>query len=161
ETLDLLQEVIADYEGTVLIVSHDRDFLDKTVNLTLGLDGSGDVDIVAGGYEDWVAKRTERNTTSRGKTASPKSEPSPSPPPSPSKPAKLRYRDQRDYEQLPARIEELEAAIEKGESILSDPTLYSADPQKFADITKGLENARNQKEAAEERWLDLAEQAGE
>ena len=54
ETLDLLQEVIADYEGTVLIVSHDRDFLDRTVTVTLGLDGSGKVDIVAGGYEDWV-----------------------------------------------------------------------------------------------------------
>ena len=57
ETLDLLQEVIADYDGTVLIVSHDRDFLDRTVTVTLGLDGSGSVDIVAGGYEDWEAKR--------------------------------------------------------------------------------------------------------
>ncbi len=57
ETLDLLQEVIADYDGTVLIVSHDRDFLDRTVTVTLGLDGSGTVDIVAGGYEDWEAKR--------------------------------------------------------------------------------------------------------
>ena len=57
ETLDLLQEVIADYEGTVLIVSHDRDFLDRTVTITLGLDGSGKVDIVAGGYEDWERKR--------------------------------------------------------------------------------------------------------
>jgi ATP-binding cassette subfamily F protein uup len=57
ETLDLLQEVIADYDGTVLIVSHDRDFLDRTVTITLGLDGSGKVDIVAGGYEDWVAAR--------------------------------------------------------------------------------------------------------
>src|SRR3954451_18112586 len=59
ETLDLLQEVIADYDGTVLIVSHDRDFLDRTVTITLGLDGSGKVDIVAGGYEDWVGKRYE------------------------------------------------------------------------------------------------------
>ncbi len=60
ETFDLLQEVIADYDGTVLIVSHDRDFLDRTVTVTLGLDGSGDVDIVAGGYDDWEAKRAER-----------------------------------------------------------------------------------------------------
>src|SRR3954467_6293914 len=57
ETLDLLQEVIADYDGTVLIVSHDRDFLDRTVTITLGLDGSGKVDVVAGGYEDWVRRR--------------------------------------------------------------------------------------------------------
>src|SRR6476469_2793229 len=59
ETLDLLQEVIADYDGTVLIVSHDRDFLVRTVTVTLGLDGSGKVDIVAGGYEDWAARRRE------------------------------------------------------------------------------------------------------
>ena len=65
ETLDLLQEVIADYEGTVLIVSHDRDFLDKTVTVTLGLDGSGKVDIVAGGYEDWVRKRYQRPSQAR------------------------------------------------------------------------------------------------
>ncbi|GAO39741.1 putative ABC transporter ATP-binding protein [Sphingomonas changbaiensis NBRC 104936] len=58
ETLDLLQEVIADYEGTVLIVSHDRDFLDRTVTVTLGLDGSGKVDIIAGGYADWERKRS-------------------------------------------------------------------------------------------------------
>src|SRR5688500_7495759 len=60
ETLDLLQEVIADYEGTVLIVSHDRDFLDRTVTVTIGLDGSGKVDIVAGGYEDWAKRRSAR-----------------------------------------------------------------------------------------------------
>jgi ATP-binding cassette subfamily F protein uup len=64
ETLDLLQEVIADYEGTVLIVSHDRDFLDRTVTVTLGLDGSGKVDIVAGGYEDWVRQRYETHRPS-------------------------------------------------------------------------------------------------
>ena len=60
ETLDLLQEVISDYEGTVLIVSHDRDFLDRTVTVTLGLDGSGRVDIVAGGYADWIKQRQQR-----------------------------------------------------------------------------------------------------
>ncbi|MFN5902016.1 MAG: ATP-binding cassette domain-containing protein, partial [Novosphingobium sp.] len=60
ETLDLLQEVIADYDGTVLIVSHDRDFLDRTVTITLGLDGSGKVDVVAGGYADWEKQRTKR-----------------------------------------------------------------------------------------------------
>ena len=66
ETLDLLQEVIADYDGTVLIVSHDRDFLDRTVTVTLGLDGSGKVDIVAGGYEDWVRQRSLRSRAGEG-----------------------------------------------------------------------------------------------
>src|SRR5690606_28684998 len=73
ETLDLLQEVIADYDGTVLLVSHDRDFLDRTVTITLGLDGSGKVDIVAGGYADWERKRRreagERAARARAKGA--------------------------------------------------------------------------------------------
>jgi ATP-binding cassette subfamily F protein uup len=71
---------------------------------------------------------------------------------------KLSYKDQRDYELLPARIEELEAAIARGEQILSDPALYASDPQKFANISQGIENARTEKDAAEERWLALAEQ---
>ena len=154
ETLDLLQEVIADYEGTVLIVSHDRDFLDRTVTITLGLDGTGKVDVVAGGYEDWEAKRRQPVA---GKAKKEDKAPAPTPAPPPTKPNKLSYKDQRDFELLPARIEELEAAIAKGETILSDPDLYTSDPQKFATISKGIENARAEKDAAEERWLMLAE----
>ena len=156
ETLDLLQEVIADYEGTVLIVSHDRDFLDRTVTVTLGLDGSGKVDVVAGGYEDWVAKRS---TPIVGKAkASAKDNTAPvAPPPPPPRADKLSFKDQRDYDTLPERIEELELAIARGEEILSDPELYSKDPQRFATISKGVENARSEKDAAEERWLMLAE----
>ena len=153
ETLDLLQEVIADYEGTVLIVSHDRDFLDRTVTVTLGLDGSGKVDVVAGGYEDWVAKRRQPVV---GKSKAPtKAAPPPSPPPP--RADKLSYKDQRDYETLPERIEELELAIARGEEILADPELYTKDPQRFANIMRGIENARTEKDAAEERWLTLAE----
>jgi len=154
ETLDLLQEVIADYEGTVLIVSHDRDFLDRTVTVTLGLDGSGTVDVVAGGYEDWVAKRRQPVA---GKAKAPaRHKPSAAPPPPPPS-TKLGFKDQRDYDTLPQRIEELELAIARGEEILSDPELYSRDPQRFATISKGVENARSEKDGAEERWLELAE----
>jgi len=159
ETLDLLQEVIADYDGTVLIVSHDRDFLDRTVTLTLGLDGSGSVDVVAGGYEDWERKRRQP-ITSKAKSSGTKKKPDKTTQAAvqkQSKPDKLSYKDQRDYELLPARIEELEGAIAKGEQILSDPELYTQDPQKFATISKGLENARAEKDAAEERWLEIAE----
>lgn len=159
ETLDLLQEVIADYDGTVLIVSHDRDFLDRTVTLTLGLDGSGSVDVVAGGYEDWERKRRQP-ITSKAKSSSTKKKPeitTQAAVQKQSSPDKLSYKDQRDYELLPARIEELEGAIAKGEQILSDPELYTKDPQKFATISKGLENARAEKDAAEERWLEIAE----
>ncbi|MCT2559779.1 ABC-F family ATP-binding cassette domain-containing protein [Tsuneonella sp. YG55] len=157
ETLDLLQEVIADYDGTVLIVSHDRDFLDRTVTMTLGLDGSGKVDVVAGGYEDWAAKR--RAATAPAAKAPVRADPAASPPPpsAPPRATKLSYKDQRDYDLLPARIEELERAIARGEDILSDPDLYARDPQRFATITQGVANARAEKEAAEERWLELAE----
>ena len=158
ETLDLLQEVIADYDGTVLIVSHDRDFLDRTVTVTLGLDGTGKVDVVAGGYEDWAAKR-QKLTKRPKKQEKRKVETATAPAEKTANPsAKLSYKDQRDYELLPARIEELEAAITKGEAILADPDLYTSDPQKFANISKGIENARAEKDASEERWLELAEQ---
>ena len=155
ETLDLLQEVIADYDGTVLIVSHDRDFLDRTVTVTLGLDGSGTVDIVAGGYEDWEAKRKKTPVAAEKKGAKPAT--APPAPPSPAKPGKLSYKDQRDYDLLPARIEELDAEIAKGEHALADPDLYNRDPAKFARYTEVLDKLRAEKDAAEERWLALAE----
>jgi ATP-binding cassette subfamily F protein uup len=154
ETLDLLQEVIADYDGTVLIVSHDRDFLDRTVNVTLGLDGSGKVDVVAGGYADWEARRAaEQRPASSGRAERPRD----TPPPPPPRKGKLTYKDQRDYELLPARVEELAAAIARDESALHDPALYAADPAKFAALSKAIDVARVQKDAAEERWLTLAE----
>ncbi|QIG81462.1 ABC-F family ATP-binding cassette domain-containing protein [Stakelama tenebrarum] len=153
ETLDLLQEVISDYDGTVLIVSHDRDFLDRTVTVTLGLDGSGTVDVIAGGYADWEAKRKPRPE----KKAPAKSVPS-SPEPPKQKPTKLSYKDQRDYDLLPGKIEALDAAIARDETALADPDLYTRDPKKFAALTDAIEKAREAKETAELRWLELAEQ---
>jgi ATP-binding cassette subfamily F protein uup len=165
ETLDLLQEVIADFDGTVLIVSHDRDFLDRTVTVTLGLDGSGKVDIIAGGYADWEAKRKQGPNPGQAgsnlKQARPnggQDEASKGVPAKAGAPVKLSYKDQRDYEILPARIDELETAIAKGEALLADPELYSKEPQRFATISQGIANARAEKDAAEERWLMLAEQ---
>jgi ABC transport system ATP-binding/permease protein len=156
ETLDLLQEVIADYDGTVLIVSHDRDFLDRTVTVTLGLDGSGKVDIVAGGYADWEARRQKRASPAAAKAAPARME---APKPASAAPArtKLTYKDQRDYELLPARIEALDAAIARDEEALHDPALYTRDPAKFAALTTAIEAARAEKDAAELRWLELAE----
>jgi ATP-binding cassette subfamily F protein uup len=165
ETLDLLQEVIADYDGTVLIVSHDRDFLDRTVTITLGLDGSGKVDIVAGGYEDWERRRVQdaQSRSARAKSRGARDESVPAPVDRGSderKPvrAKLSYKDQRDYDLLPGRIEEIEAAIARDEAALSDPDLYSRDPKRFAQLTSAVEQARADRDAAEERWLTLAEQ---
>ena len=171
ETLDLLQEVIADYDGTVLIVSHDRDFLDRTVTVTLGLDGSGRVDIVAGGYADWEKQRKKPAPVKKaplppaggaggGPVPASTAPVTDVPTPAPSRKRegkKLTYKDQRDYDLLPARIEEIQAAIARDEAALHDPALYTRDPAKFAALTKAIEQARAQKDAAEERWLELAE----
>ena len=165
ETLDLLQEVIADYDGTVLIVSHDRDFLDRTVTITLGLDGSGKVDIVAGGYEDWQRQRVQDQ-----QTRSPRAKPRGAGPDSSRAPldfardersprTKLSYKDQRDYELLAARIEELDATIARHELDLSDGDLYGRDLGLFERLTEAIAAARKERDAAEERWLELAEQA--
>ncbi|PTQ12638.1 elongation factor 3 [Sphingomonas oleivorans] len=152
ETLDLLQEVIADYDGTVLIVSHDRDFLDRTVTVTLGLDGSGKVDIVAGGYEDWERQRTPK--------MEPKKAPAKAPAPAPARArTKLSYKDQRELDNLPKEIETIEAAIARDEARLADPDLYAKDPARFDALMRAVEAARARKEEAELRWLELAEMA--
>jgi ABC transport system ATP-binding/permease protein len=151
ETLDLLQEVISDYEGTVLIVSHDRDFLDRTVNLTLGLDGSGTVDIIVGGYADWEEKRDKR------RKSVPKATKANAPVAAPQRTVKLTYKDQRDYDGLPKRIEEIDAEIAKAEKELADANLYTRNFVRFTELTRHTEALRAEKDAAEERWLELAE----
>ncbi|WP_404336434.1 ABC-F family ATP-binding cassette domain-containing protein [Sphingomonas sp. MMS12-HWE2-04] len=152
ETLDLLQEVIADYEGTVLIVSHDRDFLDRTVTVTLGLDGSGSVDVVIGGYADWEAQRRPKQEAKKA-AAKPAAAPE-----APKPRTKLTYKDQRDYDLLPKRIEEIEAQIAHDEAAMADPSLYTKDPARFAQLNDGIARLRDEKDAAEMRWLELAEQ---
>jgi ATP-binding cassette subfamily F protein uup len=153
ETLDLLQEVIADYAGTVLLVSHDRDFLDRTVTVTLGLDGSGKVDIVAGGYADWEAKRS-KPSSAKAKAAGADT----APPPPPQTRRKLSYKDQRDYDLLPGRIEEIEKEMAGIETELSDGSLFTRDNPRFSALTAKLDALRAEKAAAEDRWLALAEE---
>ena len=159
ETLDLLQEVIADYEGTVLIVSHDRDFLDRTVTVTLGLDGSGKVDIVAGGYEDWIKQRAQPRSPAKAGVQACAKAPGGAPEPRPSPGNKLSYKDQRDLDRLPGEIERIEHEIAAAEQSLSDPDLYTRDPKRFSDLTTNAEQLRADKVAAEERWLEVAEMA--
>ena len=156
ETLDLLQEVIADYDGTVLIVSHDRDFLDRTVNLTLGLDGSGHVDIIAGGYADWEEKRDKRDKPAAKRTEKAVPTEPASAAPSALKKVKLTYKDQRDYDLLPKRITDIDAEIAAAEMEMNDPALYTQKPARFAELTTKTESLRAEKDAAEERWLELA-----
>jgi ATP-binding cassette subfamily F protein uup len=124
------------------------------VTVTLGLDGSGKVDIVAGGFEDWKAKRATRAAPAK---KAEKAEPTTALRPAPAKSTKLSYKDQRDYDLLPKRIEELDAVIAKAEMTLGDASLFTRDPDKFHRTMKGLETARAEKLAAEGRWLALAE----
>ena len=153
ETLDLLQEVIADYGGTVLIVSHDRDFLDRTVTITLGLDGSGHVDVVAGGYEDWERQRRPRSEATKKTATKAAAAPVPA---APSR-VKLSYKDQRDYDLLPKKIEELDARIAADEAAMADPGLYARDPAAFDRLSRSVAALRDEKDVAEMRWLELAE----
>jgi ATP-binding cassette subfamily F protein uup len=156
ETLDLLQEVISDYEGTVLIVSHDRDFLDRTTTMTIGLDGSGRADIAAGGFRELEQLRAERATRQRRE-----------PPKAVSAPAavaaqpakKLGFRDQHDLDRLPAEIDRLEAAIRAIEEKLADPALYTRDRKRFEALTSEADALRGKLGAAEERWLVVASKA--
>ena len=157
ETLDLLQEVIADYEGTVLIVSHDRDFLDKTVTVTLGLDGSGKVDVVAGGYEDWAKRRATSPAKEKKKTSA---EQGAKIAPNIAR-AKLSYKDQRDLDRLPDEVARIDGELMAVEDLLHDPDLYARDPAKFASLSERATALRAEKDAAEERWLEVAALAEE
>ena len=155
ETLDLLQEVIADYDGTVLIVSHDRDFLDKTVTVTLGLDGSGTVDIVAGGYEDWIKRRSSVPIPKKAIKPALQS----APPSGRGSNKKLSFKDQRDLDRLPGEVERLEREIAEAEAALHDPDLFLKNPDNFAALTKAIDSKRAEKDAAEHRWLEVAHMA--
>lgn len=159
ETLDLLQEVIADYAGTVLLVSHDRDFLDRTVTVTLGLDGSGKVDIVAGGYADWEARRQPvKSGTPKSVAAAKAADATARSAASAAAPKKkLSYKDQRDFDLLPDRITAIEAAIAAAEAELADPDLYARNFARFTALSADLDRLRTDRDVAEERWLHLAE----
>ncbi|GAB5480917.1 MAG: ATP-binding cassette domain-containing protein [Parasphingorhabdus sp.] len=157
ETLDLLQEVIADYEGTVLLVSHDRDFLDRTVTVTLGLDGSGRVDIVAGGYAEWEAKRKSDSNGSKSRKTG-KAAPTKATTKSSSPAKKLSYKDQRDYDMLPGRIEAIDKRMEQIAEALSDADLYTKNFTQFEQLTEENATLIDEKDEAEMRWLELAEQ---
>ena len=157
ETLDLLQEVIADYEGTVLIVSHDRDFLDRTVTMVVGLDGSGKADIVAGGYADWEARRTHKFAprAAGGGGSAKLVEGSRASTPN----RKLSFKDQHDLDRLPAEVDRMSVAIARGETRLADPEFYARDPAGWGKLNAGLEALRAERDAAEERWLTVAAMA--
>ncbi|NNU80689.1 ATP-binding cassette domain-containing protein [Halovulum dunhuangense] len=154
ETLDLLQEQIDDYDGTVLLVSHDRDFLDRVAATSILMTGDGRATVYAGGYSDMLAqggRLPEPVNAARPKPAAPPRE----------KPkaerAKLSYNQERRLSELPGQIERLEAEIAKLSEFLADPDLYTTAPQKFAKATQALAERQAALEAAELEWLELEE----
>ncbi|GGD05115.1 ATP-binding cassette domain-containing protein [Aquisalinus flavus] len=158
ETLDLLQEMIAAYDGTVLLVSHDRDFLDRTVTATIAPEGDGTWRVWPGGYTDMMRQKREmpvREAPATDKTADKPKPDMASAAPQPHKKAKLSYKDQYALDTLPTELEKLQQEIAAYEKVLADANLFMKDPDKFKKATAALEAAQASLAEKEERWLEL------
>ncbi|WP_454685177.1 ABC-F family ATP-binding cassette domain-containing protein [Ancylobacter moscoviensis] len=159
ETLDLLEEMIDDYAGTVLLVSHDRDFLDRTVTATIVFEGDGNWNVYAGGYSDMVAQRgqgvTARGVAEKAPKAADKPEAAPAPAEKGAPKRKLSYKEKHALEQLPKQIAALEAEIAKLAGKMQAPDFYTKDPSGFAKTSAALEKAQGELSKAEEQWLEL------
>lgn len=158
ETLDLLQDILGDYDGTVLLVSHDRDFLDRVATTTVAMEGDGRATVYAGGWSDYLAQRGEargqpedRPVKNQKKTEKPTQEP-------PRKPG-LSFTEKHRLAALPDEIARLEAEIAKLGQLLSDPDLFTREPVKFRKATEALSERQTRLAEAEEEWLLLEEKA--
>ena len=150
ETIDLLQEVVATYDGTILIVSHDRDFLDRTVSSVLAFEEDGKITAHAGGYSDYLARRVKKEEKAKAKKkAAPKEKPKTP------RTDRLSYKEGWLLEQLPLEIEKLTDAIEKAEARLADMDFFARDPDAYQKIAAKLEQDRADKAIKEESWLEL------
>jgi ATP-binding cassette subfamily F protein uup len=153
DTLDLLQEVLVEFAGTLLLVSHDRDFLERLVTSVIAFEGDGRLQEYAGGYGDMLRQRA---------VPAPSAKPASTAPARPSKavkvatPLRARGRAQRDLDRVLGQVEALTGEIRRLEDELADPDLFRRDPEAFAARTARLARARDDLQAAEQRWLDLA-----
>ncbi len=159
ETLDLLQDLLGQYDGTVLLVSHDRDFLDRVAVTTIALEGKGKATVYAGGWSDYMAQRDQddfagsvvksRQTAARETAAAAAT------------PAKsgLSFTEKHRLDVLPKEIARLEAEIAKLEELMSDPELFTREPVKFQKATDALVARHEKLQEAEEEWLLLEEKA--
>jgi ATP-binding cassette subfamily F protein uup len=158
ETLDLLQDILGEYDGTVLLVSHDRDFIDRVATTTIAMEGDGRATVYAGGWTDY---QTQKALTE----AAPAAEK-----PAPKKAAEvvreapkksgLTFTEKHRLEALPGVIDKLEREIAKLQDLLSDPELYAREPVKFAKASEMLLERQTALAEAEEEWLMLEEKAG-
>ncbi len=158
ETLDLLQELIANYPGTVLLVSHDRDFLDRTVTSVISPEENGRWLEYAGGYSDMAAQKRGAQKEAR-KAEKPKPAASGGSASTASKPVgaatKLSFKQKFALENLPKEIAKLEAAIAKAEAEMADPALFTKNPDRFSKLAGAIEKDRAALAKAEDEWLEL------
>ncbi len=162
ETLDLLEDLLADYDGTLLIVSHDRDFIDRLASSTIALDGRGNAVETPGGWTDFMRQNPGffdgRYTTAEAvavQTAAARI--AAAPPPPPPKPVKLTFKDQHRLTEAERQIADLPAEIARLESVLADPNLFTNNPARFDQTMKAIDAARATLERAVEDWLMLEE----
>lgn len=155
ETLELLEEQLLAYTGTLLLVSHDREFLDNVVTSTFVLEGDGEVRSYPGGYADYVAQRGRREE--KPAQAAAPVQPKVATPQPQSK--KLSYKEQRELDALPERIDSLEKELDSIREALADGTIYRSDPAKAQSLTERLPLAEAELEAAVERWAELEERS--
>lgn len=167
DTMDMLEDILANYTGTLLVVSHDRDFLDQTVSKILAFEGNGKVQAVIGGYQDYLdsrRKREEQTSSSiseedlmgSGRSAAPQVQAKDHQAPKQAA-QKLTYKEQFELDNLPTKIATLEQEINDIEQSLSDPDLYVKDPVGFARYSKRIAAALHERDMAERRWLELEE----
>ena len=161
ETLELLEELLGDYAGTLLLVSHDRDFLDRVVTSTLVMEGDGEVGEYVGGYTDWLRQRRTpasanlssrlvRDTGNSERVAAP-----PAPTPAPAAKRRLSFKEQKELEQLPATIERLEAQVAKLTDAMNEPSFYQRESTAIVAHNTELAKAQSELDTAYVRWAEL------
>ena len=158
ETLDLLQELLADYDGAVLLVSHDRDFIDRVVTSTIAWEGEGQWREYPGGYSDMTAQRGTQPATpagARDKPTTKREKPSSSPTGQTKGKRKLSFNESHALKTLPGKMAKLEQTIAEHQKILEDPQLFAKAPEKFTDMAAALKAAQDELAKLEEQWLEL------
>ncbi len=166
ETLDLLQDLLGEYDGTVLLVSHDRDFIDRVASTTIAMEGNGRVTAYAGGWSDYQTQKREAEggpMPAKGGKAKPKAQggkdSKDSGKAAPDGDGSLSFTEKHRLEELPKVMERLEKEIAKLEELLADPELFTREPMKFQKATDALTERHTALQDAEEEWLSLAERA--
>ena len=159
DTLDLVESILSQYNGTLIVVSHNRDFLDKLVNKILFFKGNGEIIIFNGGYHDFLEKKDDlllgQNFSSNKKDKQESKKPI-----KPQERKKLTFKLQFELDNLPGKIESIKKDIQKLEEIISDPTLYDKNNELFLQTSQKIGKLQIELQVMEDRWLELMEKEG-